>query len=73
MIIELLDFKQWKSVSNMASELPVTPATVAYHLRNMEKEEIVERNPKGNGWRFAPIHQTELTDYLKKKKTRKGK
>jgi len=71
MIIDALDFETWKSTSSIASEIPVTQATVAYHLRNMEKEDIVVHNLKEHGWRFAPIHQTELTEYLKKQKSRR--
>jgi len=37
----------------------------------MEKEDIVVHNLKEHGWRFAPIHQTELTEYLKKQKSRR--
>ena len=73
MIIDELDFEIWKSTSDLASELPVTQATVAYHLRNMEKEDVVVRHSKGKGWRFAPIHQTELTEFLKKRKSRRSK
>lgn len=73
LIIDTLEFEQWKSTSEIASELPVTTATIAYHLRNMEKEDIVVRHAKGKGWRFAPIHQTELTEFLNRQKSRSKK
>jgi hypothetical protein len=37
----------------------------------MEREEVVERSSKGKGWRYAPIQQAELTEYLTKKSHRK--
>ncbi len=70
LIIELLDHEIWKTTSQLAEELPVTAATVAYHLKNLESEDVVVRNAKEKGWRFAPIHQTELTEFLK---NRRGK
>ena len=73
MIIDALDFEKWMSTSIIAGELPVTQATVAYHLRNMEKEDVVVRHSKGKGWRFAPIHQTELTEFFNRRKSRRKK
>jgi predicted ArsR family transcriptional regulator len=69
MIIDALDFEMWKSTSSIASEMPITQTTVAYHLRNMEREDIVVHNTKGKGWKFAPSHQTQLTEYLKRQKS----
>ena len=71
-IIAQLDVTRWKTVSDIAKELPVTAATISYHLRNLEHEDVVVRHKK-MGWRFAPIHQTELTEFLKKKKSRRKK
>ncbi|TFH00855.1 MAG: ArsR family transcriptional regulator [Candidatus Thorarchaeota archaeon] len=73
MIIDALDFEIWKTTSDIASDLPVSSATVVYHLRNMEREEVVVRHPKGKGWKFAPIHQTELTEFLNSRKQRRKK
>jgi len=69
-IIDLLDAKKWKAVSDIAKELPITAATVSYHLRNLEKEDVVVHHSK-RGWRVAPIHQTELTEFLKKRRRKK--
>jgi predicted ArsR family transcriptional regulator len=69
-IIDLLDVQRWKTATEIANELPVTAQTVTYHLRNLENEDVVVRNPK-RGWRFAPIHQTELTEFLKKRRRKK--
>ena len=41
MIIDLLDFTIWKTTTDIANKVPVTATTVAYHLRNMEKEDVV--------------------------------
>lgn len=71
MIIDLLDFKIWKTTTEIAKEMPVTAATVAYHLRNMEKEDVVVHHHKGKGWKFTPVHQTELAEFLKKRKSRR--
>ena len=71
MIIDLLDAQRWKSTSTIAKELPVTAATVSYHLRNLESEDVVIHHPKGKGWKIAPITQTELTEFLKKSKRKK--
>jgi len=70
-IIELLDTERWMTASQLAKELPVTAGTITYHLRNLESEDVVVHNAKGRGWRVAPIHQTELTEFLKKKRRKK--
>ena len=73
MIIDALASERWKPTSEIARELPVTSATIAYHLRNMEKEDVVVRHAKGKGWRVAPIHQTELTEFLNRRKSKRKK
>jgi len=73
MIIDILDFRRWKTATEIAKKVPVTAATVAYHLRNMEKEDVVVHHPKGKGWKFTPVHQTELSEFLKKRKSRQKK
>jgi len=55
----------------IVGSVSVTSSTVLYHLRNMEREEVVERSPNGEGWRFTPIQQIELTEYLTKKTRKK--
>jgi len=70
-IIATLDTQKWKGTTQIAKMLPVTAATVAYHLRNLERENIVIRHSRGKGWKVAPIHQTELTEFLKKRRGRK--
>jgi predicted ArsR family transcriptional regulator len=57
--------KEWNTASKIAKKLPVTAATVTYHLKNLENEDVVVHHQK-KGWRFAPLHQTELTEFLKK-------
>lgn len=69
-IIDLLDVKNWKTASEIAKKLPVCAATITYHLKNLESEDVVMRHSK-RGWRFAPIHQTELTEFLKKRQRKK--
>ncbi len=71
LIIDTLDVKKWHSATEISKKLPITATTVAYHLRNLERENIVVRHSRGKGWRFVPIHQTELTEFLKKRRSRK--
>ncbi len=73
MIIDLLDFTIWKTTTDIANEVPVTVATVAYHLRNMEKEDVVVHHPKGKGWKFTPVHQTKLSEFLRMRKSHRKK
>ena len=71
LIIDLLDVKEWKTASVIAKKLPITAATVTYHLKNLQIEDVVVRHSKGRRWRIAPIHQTELTEFLKKRRSKK--
>jgi hypothetical protein len=32
----------------------------------MEREDIVARDPEGNGWRLGDFNQKILTDYMRK-------
>ncbi len=66
-ILENLGKEEWRKVSEIAEKVSVTSSTVLYHLRNMEREEVVERSSEGKGWRFAPIQQVALTEYITKK------
>jgi predicted transcriptional regulator len=70
-ILDNLDKEEWSKTSNISEKVSVTSSTVLYHLRNMEREEIVERSPTGQGWRFIPTQQVELTEYLTKKSRKK--
>ena len=70
-ILENLDKEEWSKTSKIVGNVSVTSSTVLYHLRNMEREEVVERSPNGEGWRFSPIQQVELTEYLTKKTRKK--
>lgn len=72
-IIEHLDSELWISTSEIASRIHVTSHTVLYHLRNMERERIVERDTEGRGWRLGPFEQSELLQFLSTKKKGKKK
>ncbi|MHA1949524.1 MAG: FaeA/PapI family transcriptional regulator [Candidatus Thorarchaeota archaeon] len=72
-IIEHLDSNLWISTSEIASRIHVTSHTVLYHLRNMERESVVERDSEGKGWRLGPYEQSELAQFLSVKKKRKKK
>ncbi len=73
-ILKLLDSMKWITTSEIASQVDVTAHTVLYHLRNLEREKVVERDLEGKGWRLGPFEQVELSQFLasgRKKKRRK--
>ena len=70
-ILENLKKDDWCAISEIVGNVSVTSSTVLYHLRNMEREEVVERAPDGRGWRFAPIQQAELMEFITKKARKK--
>ncbi|MFW9913115.1 MAG: ArsR family transcriptional regulator [Candidatus Thorarchaeota archaeon] len=70
-ILHALSNDKWRSVADIAESVKVTTATILYHLHNMERENVVERNPDGKGWKLGPIQQSSLEDFLKPKPRRK--
>jgi len=72
-IIRLLDHKSWITISEITRQVSVTYHTVNYHLRNLAREGVVERNPEGKGWRFGPVQQSELTQFFSTSQKRKTK
>ena len=71
-ILENLSNEKWYSTAEISQEIPVTSATVLYHLKNMEREDVVKRNSKTRKWRLAEIHQIALTEFIgSSKKKRK--
>ena len=72
-ILKHLDSDSWMTTSEIAQHVSVTQQTVLYHLRNLEREDIVERDPEGKGWRFGPFQQSELLPFLTEKKKRRRK
>ena len=62
-IIAALDHNEWKTVSEIASEVEVGPSTVRYHLKNMQKEEIVKKEEDGPGW-ILEEGQKKITDWV---------
>ena len=64
-IIRLLTSDSWITTSAIAKQVEVTAHTVLYHLRNLEREKVVERKSDGNGWRLGPYEQIELMQFLK--------
>jgi DNA-binding IclR family transcriptional regulator len=63
-IISLLDRESWITTSDIARQVNVTYHTVIYHLRNLAREKIVERDSDGKGWRLGPFEQVELMQFL---------
>ncbi|UCH05256.1 MAG: winged helix-turn-helix transcriptional regulator [Candidatus Thorarchaeota archaeon] len=70
-IIRLLDRNTWRTTSEITGQVPVSFGTVSYHLKNMERESIVERDPEGQGWKLGPIQQSSLEDFLKPARRRR--
>lgn len=70
-ILEFLDNDTWTTPSTLAEKVGITSSTVLYHLKNMERENTVERDSNGGGWRVPPTQQVELTEYLFKKSRKK--
>ncbi|MFW9787712.1 MAG: FaeA/PapI family transcriptional regulator [Candidatus Thorarchaeota archaeon] len=71
-ILMHLDSETWITTTKIAEQVSVTQQTVLYHLRNLEREDVVERDPEGKGWRFGPFQQSELEEFFPKKRQRKG-
>jgi DNA-binding IclR family transcriptional regulator len=72
-ILKELETNKNLSASRIATEVHVTSGTVSYHLRNMERENIVFRDPEGKGWRLGDFNQTTLTDYVSKRRKKRRK
>ncbi len=70
-ILELLDVMEWTTTSQIADHVKVTGHTVLYHLRNLEREKVVERDTEGKGWRLGPFRQVELMEFLSPPKGKK--
>ncbi|MFW9812736.1 MAG: winged helix-turn-helix domain-containing protein [Candidatus Thorarchaeota archaeon] len=66
-----MDSELWTSASEIAFRIHVTTQTVLYHLKNMERERVVERDEDGRGWRLGPFEQSELLQYLSTKRKKK--
>lgn len=69
-ILGLLSDDEWRLTSTISENVNITASTVLYHLRNMEHEDIVQRNTQGKGWKIKPTQQVELTEFLSKKQKR---
>ncbi|MFX1560675.1 MAG: winged helix-turn-helix transcriptional regulator [Promethearchaeota archaeon] len=72
-ILKHLDSEIWTTTSVIAQQVSVTRQTVIYHLRNLEREDVVERDTEGKGWRFGPFQQSELSDFFATKRKSKKK
>ncbi|MFW9893318.1 MAG: winged helix-turn-helix transcriptional regulator [Candidatus Thorarchaeota archaeon] len=72
-IINHLNADIWITTSEIATRIHLTPHTVLYHLRNMEREKVVERDSEGKGWRLGPYEQSELEQFLISSRSKKMK
>jgi DNA-binding transcriptional ArsR family regulator len=71
-ILKLLDNESWITTSEIAQQVNVTYNTVLYHLKHLLREEVIERDPS-LGWRFGPVQQSDLTEFLSSKKRQNSK
>ncbi|NHI88559.1 MAG: ArsR family transcriptional regulator [Candidatus Thorarchaeota archaeon] len=72
-IIRLLDNESWITTTEIAQQVNVTYNTVLYHLKHLLREEIIERDPQSLAWRFGPVQQSDLTQFLSSKKKKRSK
>ena len=72
-ILKYLDSNLWTTPAEISEHVSVTQQTVLYHLKNLEREDVVERDTAGKAWRFGPFQQSELTQFLTTKRKRKTK
>ena len=72
-ILSLLKTDSWTEVSAITEQVAIKHPTVLYHLFNMEREEIVEREPDGFRWKIAMSYQLQLPEFLTKKRSRTSK
>ncbi|MFX1260732.1 MAG: ArsR family transcriptional regulator [Promethearchaeota archaeon] len=72
-ILHALSNNEWRSAAEIAESVEVTTATILYHLHNMERENVVVRNPDGKDWKLGPIQQSSLEEFLEPKRRRKKK
>jgi len=65
-IVTTLEASGNMTVSSVAEQVALDYSTVLYHLHNMKREGVVERNDKDSRmWTLGPSEQTTITDYLK--------
>lgn len=72
-IINALSRDEWRAPSEIAKHVRVTAGTVVYHLRNMEREDIVEQESEGNRWRLGPYYQVPLTKFFTSERKKRKK
>jgi predicted ArsR family transcriptional regulator len=70
-ILRTLSSEEWRTVAEIANNVDVTTATILYHLHNMEREKVVERDPEGRHWKLGAIQQSSLEDFFKPRSRRK--
>ncbi len=77
-IITILETSGNVTTGSVAEQVALDSSTVLYHLHNMKREGVVERDEKDTRmWILGPSEQTAITDFLKRsqgaKKTRAKK
>ncbi|MFW9966677.1 MAG: ArsR family transcriptional regulator [Candidatus Thorarchaeota archaeon] len=70
-ILQALSSEEWRTVADIAQYVKVTTATILYHLHNMEREAVVERDTEGKYWKLGPTQQSSLEDFFKPRNKRK--
>ncbi len=62
-ILEAVEQKETPTTTEIASVVNISYSTVLYHLKNMEKESIVTRDPVTGSWRLVDQGQSQLIDF----------
>jgi len=71
LILKELSSSSGVAAADIAKRIPVTSGTVLYHLRNMERENIVEFNTRTRKWRLVELHQVPLSEFIDVRRSRK--
>ena len=67
-ILDIVESQGGGTTAEIAKNVDVTYSTTLYHLRNMQREGLVRRDPDTREWRPGAIRQVRLTEFLKRRR-----
>ncbi|TFG10464.1 ArsR family transcriptional regulator [Candidatus Thorarchaeota archaeon] len=62
-ILGVIEEKESPTTSQIAEEMKISYSTVLYHLKNMEREEVVEKDVNSGAWHVVDQGQAQLVDF----------
>ncbi|TFF93782.1 ArsR family transcriptional regulator [Candidatus Thorarchaeota archaeon] len=62
-ILEAIEKKETPTTTEIASEMKLSYSTVLYHLKNLERESIVSRDPDSGIWIIVDQGQATLKEF----------